>query len=298
MREDKKIYVIVGMFVIAMIAVLILWIAILSGRTGPTDDYYIVYDNVMGLETGVEILYEGFPVGLIEKITPEERNGRRSYRLDVSVKRDWPIPDDSKAEITAPGLLSAVVIDIQAGESESLLPPDSEIPGIEATDVFAVVDELSSFIDESLTPLLASISDGTPEIISNLETFTTDMNDTLGRVNELLKPINVKRVAQILENLESTSADFASVASDLNTVRAQIEELLTQANTLLDRNEGQVGQAMADLNHSLEAVARHIDGITANIETTTQNMNEFSRQIRENPGVIIRGRETDATGTN
>ena len=132
MRDDKRNYIVVGAFVIMMLVALILWIALLSGRTGATDDYYIVYDNVMGLKTGVEILYEGFPVGHIEGISPGEREGRRSYRVDVSVKRDWPIPEDSVAEITAPGLLSAYVIDIQAGESRTLLEPGSEIEGREA----------------------------------------------------------------------------------------------------------------------------------------------------------------------
>ena len=123
MRDDKRNYIVVGAFVIMMLVALILWIGLLSGRTGATDAYYIVYDNVMGLKTGVEILYEGFPVGHIKDITPGEREGRRAYRVDVSVKRDWPIPEDSVAEITAPGFLSAFVIDIQAGEAQTLLEP-------------------------------------------------------------------------------------------------------------------------------------------------------------------------------
>ena len=78
MREDSRNYMIVGSFVLAMLVALITWIALLSGRTGATDDYHIVYDNVMGLKTGVEILYEGYPVGLIEDISPVEQDGRDS----------------------------------------------------------------------------------------------------------------------------------------------------------------------------------------------------------------------------
>jgi phospholipid/cholesterol/gamma-HCH transport system substrate-binding protein len=113
MRDDKRNYIVVGAFVIMMLVALIVWIAKMSGGTGAKDDYYIVYDNVMGLKKGAEILYEGFPVGHIEGISPVKREGRRSYRVDVSVQRDWPIPEDSVAEITAAGLLSAFVLDIQ-----------------------------------------------------------------------------------------------------------------------------------------------------------------------------------------
>jgi len=75
MRNDKRNYVMVGSFVIAMLALLIIWIAMVSGRTGATDDYYIIYDNVMGLNTGVEILFEGYRVGHIEDISRLPRTG-------------------------------------------------------------------------------------------------------------------------------------------------------------------------------------------------------------------------------
>ena len=94
MRNDKRNYVLVGSFVIAMMALLIIWISMVSGRTGATDDYYVIYDNVMGLNTGVEILFEGYRVGHIEDISPVTENGRIRYRVDVSVEQNWPIPED------------------------------------------------------------------------------------------------------------------------------------------------------------------------------------------------------------
>jgi phospholipid/cholesterol/gamma-HCH transport system substrate-binding protein len=296
MREDSRNYVIVGSFVLAMLVALITWIALLSGRTGATDDYHVVYDNVMGLKTGVEILYEGYPVGLIEGISPVEQDGRRRYRVDVSVERGWPIPDDSRATITAPGLLSGFVIDIEAGESSTLLEPDDEIPGEEAADMFAVVNE----VGEKLQPLLENLAQTTPEILANVETFTTELNRTVEQINTLLDPTNVGYVKRILVNLDSTTSDFAAVANDLNRTRGQVDDLIERLDEMLDAKNGEVGQAMVDLNHTLGSVARHIDAITSNLETTTRNMNEFSRQIRENPGVIIRGREADgdAGGSN
>ena len=46
----------------------------------------------------------------------------------------------------------------------------------------------------------------------------------------------------------------------------------------------------ADLQHSMDSVARHIDAINTNLEATTRNMTEFTRQLREDPSVVIRGR--------
>ncbi len=289
MREDTRNYAVVGTFVLAMLVALITWITLLSDLTRQTYDYHVVFDNVMGLKEGVEILYEGYPVGHIKDISLIKKDWPQRYRVDVTVRSDWKIPEDSLATITAPGLLSAVVINIEAGRSEELLEPGSEIPSEEAADVFAIVNE----VGEKLQPLLESLAEDTPEILANLETFTTEINRTVEQINLLLDPTNVGRVRQILVNLEATTSHFATVAHDLNLTRGQVDELIQQVEQILDTKDGEVGQAIADLNHSLESVARHIDAITHNLEATTRNMNEFSRQIRENPGVIIRGRAAD-----
>jgi phospholipid/cholesterol/gamma-HCH transport system substrate-binding protein len=300
MRDDKRNYIVVGAFVIMMLVALILWIALLSGRTGPTDDYHIVYDNVMGLKKGAEILYEGFPVGHIEGISPEEREGRRSYRVDVSVKRDWPIPEDSVAEITAPGFLSAYVIDIQGGESETLLEPDSEIEGREAaamlSAVNAVADELLKVIEETVRPTLTSLSEGVPGILDNVDGFTAELNETVDQINSILSPANVERISQILHNLDSATGEFATLIEGLGGTRQQVDGLIAKLDGLLEKDQGELDAAIRDLRHTLAAISRRIDSITSDLESTTRNMNEFSRQLRENPGVLVRGRETKDDG--
>jgi phospholipid/cholesterol/gamma-HCH transport system substrate-binding protein len=79
----------------------------------------------------------------------------------------------------------------------------------------------------------------------------------------------------------------------LDQTRLQIDALLESVNALVEENRRPVGQAVVDLHESLESVSRHIEAIAHHLEVTTRNMNEFSRQIRENPGVIIRGRALD-----
>lgn len=300
MRDDKRNYIVVGAFVIMMLVALILWIAVLSGRTGATDGYYIVYGNVLGLKTGGEILYEGFPVGHIEGISPVEREGRRSYRLDVSVKRDWPIPEDSVAEVTAAGLLSAYVIDIQAGESQTLLEPGSEIEGQEAqamlSAVNAVADEVLKVIEESLRPMLASFAEGAPGIVDNVEQFTAELNETVDQINAILSPANVERVGQILQNLDSATGEFATLIEGLGETRQLVGGLITKLDALLEEDQGELSVAIRDLRHTLAAISRRIDSITSDLESTTRNLNEFSRQLRENPGVLVRGRETNDAG--
>jgi phospholipid/cholesterol/gamma-HCH transport system substrate-binding protein len=295
MKDERRRYVLVGAFVVAMVAAFVVWIAVLSGRTGATHRYFAVYDSVMGLTEGTQVLYEGFPIGRVAEIAPLERDGRRRFRVELAIDRHWQIPADSVAGIVAPGLLSAVVIDIDGGTSPTLLAAGEEMRSAEAPNVFAMVSdvatELADLSEKSVKPLIESISKGTPEIVTNVETFTRELNVTLARIDELLSPRNVQRVDRILGNLTTTSDGFAAVSGDLSKTRAEIDKLLRTVDGLLDRNQGEIGHAITDLHDSLEAVARHIDVISQNLEATTRNLSEFSRQIRENPGVLVRGRE-------
>ena len=87
MKDDQRNYIIVGAFVLAAVSTLLVWLALLSGRTGPTDAYFVVYDNVMGLQAGTQILFEGYPVGSIDSIEPEHASGRQHFRVDLRVKK-------------------------------------------------------------------------------------------------------------------------------------------------------------------------------------------------------------------
>jgi phospholipid/cholesterol/gamma-HCH transport system substrate-binding protein len=296
MRDDRRSYVAVGAFVVAMVAAFVVWIAALSGRGFAADRYNVVYSNVLGLAEGTQVLYEGFPVGRISGIEPTERNGKRAFRVELGIRRGWQMPEDSVAAIAAPGLLSAVVIDIAGGSSSVLLEPGAELRSAEAPNVFAAVSDVASQLtvlsEQTVKPLLESLSSTTPEIVSNVQAFTKQLNLTLERIDALLSPANVGRIDRILANLETTTNGFAAVAGELGHTRAEIDQLLRTVDRLLDRNQGEIGHAISDLHDALEAVARHIDAISNNLEQSTRNLSEFSRQIRENPGVLVRGRET------
>ena len=44
---------------------------------------------------------------------------------------------------------------------------------------------------------------------------------------------------------------------------------------------------------AIEALARRSEAVASNLEDATRNANEFSRQLRANPGVLLRGREAE-----
>jgi phospholipid/cholesterol/gamma-HCH transport system substrate-binding protein len=286
MRDEARNYMVVGAFVLAMLAGLILWIALVSGRTGATDSYTIHWADVTGLKEGAQILYQGYPVGLIDEITLLDDTHPTRFRVDVSVQRKLFIPDDSVAEIVQATLFSGVGVNIDAGESKTAFPPGSELPSIPLASVLEVI---GSAVD-SAKPILDKLAESMPEIIEDLATFTGELNVAMGQINALLSKENTGRVERILTNLEDATKRAEGVTAGLGETRKRVDSLIGKVDRIIEDSDEDITHAIQDLHESLEAVARHIDSISLNLEGMTRNMNEFSAQIRENPGVLIRGR--------
>lgn len=323
MKSNRINYIIVGCFVMAIIAGLVIAVAMLSGRTGPTDDYHALYNNVSGVEFGTRVLYEGFPVGQVERVTPEPApGGGVRFRVDLSVTRDWAIPTDSIAEIVSSGLLAAVTIGLRAGKAKESLKPGSRIPSREPANVLAAMSSLASEISEltesDIRPLIATIrttvagvgelinakggalvtdvqgltrllNERAPALIDDLGAFTARLNTSADKITRVLSPANVARANRILGNLQTSSANMAAFSDELGASRKSIERILENISVMIADNRLDLDRSVVDMRHAVESIARHIDAINQNLEGASRNMYEFSRQLRQNPGLLLGG---------
>jgi phospholipid/cholesterol/gamma-HCH transport system substrate-binding protein len=294
-NTERRNTLLAGSFVIAMLAALLVWIALLSGRTGATDPYFVIYERVHGLRAGTEIFFDGYPVGLIDGIAPLDGDSGRRFRVDLRIRRGWPVPEDSRARVLQ-GLFARVVVDIRGGVSGRLLGPGSEIAGEETSDVFSaagsLVERVAELVEE-LRPLVAQASADAPAILGHLEAFTAELDAASGELRALLSPANVGRVGRTLQRMEEASESLSRLGRNLDGTRARVDGVLARVDELVQEDRGDVSEALRNLDHSLATVARHIDAIAADLETSSRNLSEFTRQIREDPGVIVRGRERD-----
>ncbi len=331
MRTSKISYFAVGLFVLAMIVGIIVAVALLTGRTGATDSYHAYYSNVTGVKFGTQVVYEGYPIGQVTDVTPEEQDGRMRFRIDFDVAAGWRIPDDSVVQIAAPGLLAAVTLSISAGESRTALAPDAEIETIEGADVFAVVaDVAGEFGDLSanfIKPLLTNVDravshineflqiggDGRqiatdaretmtlardlmgdlqariPAITEDLEVILANVGDTSERLNTILSADNQGKILSMIDNLNAATQKFDLVLVNLNSILHDVDDLVLDT-------EGDVARTMKESRYIVESVSRNIDSINQNMEGAARNLYEFSRQIRQNPGLLLGGRSPEDAG--
>ncbi|NVJ92665.1 MAG: MCE family protein [Methylocystaceae bacterium] len=311
LKNAKMNYMIVGSFVVACIVGLIVAIALLTGRTGSVDTYYVVYDRVQGLKYGTQVVYEGYPVGQIEEIIPVKKDGRMRFKIEMSIAEGWDIPDDSFAAVSSAGLLSALTINIRAGESSATLKPGDSIQGIENADMFAAMsslaEQISSLMETDVKPLLLNLNtavnsaaillaeDGsdmakqlkgilneistyTPEVGAGLIGFTKNLDSSSTELSKILSPDNRKKI-------NSAIADLSSLSSSLK----KADHMMGNMDNLVTDSKPEMEKAIADLRFVMETLSRHIDTISQNLEGTSRNMYEFSRHIRQNPGLLLGG---------
>jgi len=310
MNTAKINYLAVGIFVTAALVGLVVSIAMLTGRTGATDAYYAVYKNVTGVKFGTLVLYEGYPIGQVETVTPIPEGGSMKFKVDFEVNEGWRIPDDSMARIGASGLLSAITINIDSGTSPIAHKPEAEVRAQEAADLFKVMSgvagDISSLAENDVRPLLAAMNTAVGNFAITVETvndlldedgqrmikqFAAVANDLSGLVVDLND-----RLPRIAKNVDTSTANFADLSRDLATTRGKLDQVLSTADTLMvnsnavvSENRDEVRKSIEDLKHVTDSLARHIDSFNQNLEGTSRNMYEFSREIRQNPGLLLSG---------
>ena len=298
MYKQRVNYIIIGFFVTAMMIATAASIALLTGSAGPTERYFVVLDNVSDVKYGTQVRYEGYPIGQVEGITPIVDGPGMKFRLELSILQGWRIPTDSIAQVGNSNFLAAKTIDIASGQSPATVQIGQQIASKPALDVLAIVtetaNEFASLSRERVTPLLATlqslaetIEGDAPRISQELIVFAEGLNETLAPVQEILSDRNLRAVNNIVGNLEEAAVTVNGLGRDLTETMVKIDNLAANLDHLIESNTDSVDQSLKDVRYTLSAIASTVDSLVHNLDGTARNMNEFSRLIRRNPGLLL-----------
>ncbi len=308
MKQQNISYLSVGAFVLAMLIGLMIMLVMITGFVWSADYYTVRYDNVTGLSRGAPVTFEGFQIGRVSTVEPSHEDGVTSYlvklEIDSSVANgSWPIPTDSKFLLLSSGLLSTITVDIEQGESKSYLQPNSDhiVQGAKKRDLMETISSLGSEIEgykdefREIIKLVkhgaTTMDQGMAGIMGDVSSLTGEMKDGVQDLRKLLSAANSNSISNIITSVEKGAANFESISKQLKGSQNKLNKLLDESRDLVGENRPGVRQAVSDLQGSIQILSRHIGAITHNLDLMSRNMAEFSRQIRENPGVLLRGSE-------
>jgi len=263
----------------------------ITGRIADADVYYTVLDDVSGVNEGSSVTYNGFRIGQIADIIPTHDNGKTRFRLTLKIKSGWKITEKSKAVISSKGLLSDAQIAITEGESTRLLQPGSVIDGGRGDNIMLVIRSLGQQINkltsDLIVPFVAKLKDdvgqfgGTvktqlPKLTTNINLLVDNLQKNSMAIDEVFNNTNQKNISQVISQARD-------MMNNLNTISNSL-------NKIVETNKDDVNISVEKINNSINLINNKIEQIFLQLESGSRNINDFSHQIKNNPGLIIRSK--------
>jgi phospholipid/cholesterol/gamma-HCH transport system substrate-binding protein len=299
-----------GVFIVIVSLLMLFLILMVAGKAviERRDEYTIVYRDisVSGLQLGGSVKYHGINIGRIDDISIDQDDVQNVVVL-ISIKKGTPIKEDVKASLTPVGITGLLQIELAGGTNESaLLEPGGEIKA--GTSLMASLSSRAEVLADKIDILLGNLAEITSNenqekinnildnidfilesnkeeinsVVTNLDSISyhlTNLTESTSiAVERLNQIINSDQVTKILDNTEKFSTDVAQadVTNLLNNLDETINEI-RETFTHLDLTHLKVRQ---DLIQSVES-----------LKETLEYLNEFSRQISEEPSMLIRSKK-------
>lgn len=255
----------VGLVVVVAGCILYFGFQFLKGKDfmSTTDSYYAKYANVQGLTVSNPVLYKGYAVGRVEKISYDLEKSD-SIEVMFEINDDIAIPAGSKALIQST-LLGEISVELRFSKSNTMLEEEDFLVGEIDKGMLAEVEEKITPTFDELELLLSSLNAG----------LGKERMDSLGRA---------------FENLNKITEDFQYISGDLKGVGKDLKKLLQKLNGAV----ASVDQVMASLNKSmknLESItdsleAANIKGMIASLDTSMKQLSGIMTKINEGEGTL------------
>lgn len=283
------------------------------------DDYKIKLRFAGGLERDSIVRFGGMKRGKVTGVNISS-DGTSVIEVDISLQKGTPVRVGSVARLASLNALGENYIEISPGpDTLPLLEPGRQIPS-EETPAFSELLTKMSALSEDAKRLITDVN-------RNLNRISDSADTLLGNLNEISGPRNRQSLSAALDNangalanannlITRTSPKIDAIASNLLTtseklppLMERVNETTQKVNTLVDRLDAVIVEnrpqlkkdiealelaltdarkLMADFSVILENNRDEIDAILENFRRSSENMQEFTRTIKEKPYSLIR----------
>lgn len=314
-QAQRRDLLLAGLFVLAMILVILGALALLLpglfGRTYRVDAYFL---NATGLDAGIQVIQEGYVIGLVERVTPvfpgrddaamhcpsppadvPPRHPKLPcFRATLRLKDGWPVPRDSVAQLGAAGLLKGDAIKIRPGLASDLLADGAilDAQGREP-DLMAQVGNLTTtiktLVDETIAPALVSLRNQ----IQTIETLIgaggdqsenrerlagafENLRDLSARLKDAVDP---QAIAAILGSVRETTDNLKRITGELRGAAPGIQRAVNQYGDLAVDLRGLVQDNRPALQRTLDETQMLLQDLSASLTPILTNIEDTTRNL-------------------
>jgi len=268
--DTKVNYAVVGTFVIVLLSAIILGIIWLS--SGFNVKEYSIYqvnmqEAVTGLSIDAIVEYNGVNVGSVKKIQLH-KDDPQSVELLLNVKDGTPITFGTVATLATRGLTGITYIALKD----------------KGTDLRPL-----SKLENQNYPIIKT----TPSLLLQLNTGLQKLTESLSQVSETFKNLFDQ---QNLQSIKETLINMRMITANLATNDEKLNEILENTSIASQRLPALIQSSQQTLQAFESQTLPKTNRIIGNLNTITNNLTGLSDELRDNPSILIRGKQPRPLG--
>lgn len=277
-----------GLFVALALAGLVAGLAALVGQRllARTDPFYTrMKETVVGLELGSPVKLNGVDVGTVTGLAPDmEALGQSVIRFDVA--RGTPMKEDMRATLGTWGITGLKYLEITGGSVAAAdIPPGGEVKGETSMlgRLSTRADSIAAKIDRLLGNVISITDADNRSQLDRLMESTANLSASLDSMVQDLGAVRPgKRIDGVLDGLEGIIGDLGRQVE-----KAQLDKTVAEFRSAA----GDARKLTAEADLTLRQVREDLTQSMGSLRETMRNMSAFSRQIKDNPAVLLRGED-------
>ena len=264
--RELTIEVLVGGFMFAALLSLCFFTIILSRENffQKTYPFEVVFEDVMGLRDGDNVVIRGMTVGKVKALELKQDGVHVMSALvrTVNLKSDYSI------EIVATSVLGGRYLQINQGLSADPLPADTVVKGKTPHDLIA----LASAVVADMKDIADKINSGKGTLGKLIydEVLYDDARDIMGELKASIKE------RHLLKNIETAAANLGEISEKINQGKGTLGKLVNDDGLYTDTR-----RIVGDLRAAVED-----RGFLDNLEGTVANLNDVAEKINGGTGTL------------
>ncbi len=308
-----------GIFLITTTAIVILTLIYLIGASimEVRDAYTVVLQGGSGgLEAGSQVRFNDIPVGRIEKVSIDKEDPSLVI-LNLTVNHGTPLTADTVAVPEMANITGTKILSMHGGNKNSIrLKPGDTIQSASSdlsmmtTKIVSIAEKIQQLIDNLNDITNTQNANKLAQVLEEVEGITQKMNSILENNQDNFNAM-ISDARGVVKKADDTLADVQHIVSSVNRASddifsakniRRIETLLDSTNGMMANvrartSESELGQTIHGVNTLVSStqvtVLRLRDDlrrVLSELETSVENINEFTQILVDDPSVLISGR--------
>jgi phospholipid/cholesterol/gamma-HCH transport system substrate-binding protein len=289
----------------ALVAIVVIALSIwgynfLKGKNiiNPTDEYYVVYDDIQGIIESGSVFYKGFKVGNINGIYFDNNNPGKNFVVKFVLEQRLRIPLKSKviAKQSNP-IVSTKDLEIDFYDTNAYYKPGDTLIAAYDAGIMGILEPLQNELDETIGKLNSTLSSIENTLggdnQENIKKSIASVEESLASLRKMLAPggtisnstkniesvtatikSNNGKINESVEHFKNISADLDS--ADLAKTISKLDSTLTATYLVINKINNSEGSAGLLVNDS--ALYKNLTKATASLDSLLSDMKSHPKR--------------------